>query len=252
MKKDNFDVFIEATSEFFPSSDVRFVFEMGGHKCTDTIRFYETFPLAEIYTFECNQETLPICKKAIESKKRIHLTEKAVSDINGPITFYPIDTKKTKTIHKDGNPGASSIFKASGKYPVENYVQNETTVQSTRLDTFMNEHRIGGIDVLWLDTQGAELKILQGLGKKLRTVRIINTEVEFMDIYSGQPLFKDIKKFLTKNGFKFYKFTYKGQYFADAVFVNNDLVNGSFGSRAKFLKRKAHALVSKVYKRIKR
>lgn len=221
----HFESFLHVASTFFPAKEVLYVFEMGAKDCSDTLRFNAAFPLADIYTFECNQETLPLCRAAVAGKDKIHLTEKAVSDTDGTVTFYPIDTEKTQTKFADGNPGASSMFKASGKYPAETYVQKTTTVPSVRLETFMNEKRIPGIDVLWLDTQGAELKVLQGLGRKLRTVRFIHTEVEFMEMYSGQPLWKDIKGFLTSNGFTFVGFTHKGKYFGDAVFVNNDVAS---------------------------
>ena len=42
-----------------------------------------------------------------------------MSDKNGYIKFYPINPELTETTHKDGNIGASSMFKASGKYPIE-------------------------------------------------------------------------------------------------------------------------------------
>ncbi len=209
---------------------------MGAKDCAETLRFNKAFPVADIYCFECNQETLPLCRKSVAGNIKLHLTEKAVSDEDGTITFYPIDTDKTGTIHKDGNPGASSIFQASGKYSIENYVQKETKVPATRLDTFMEEKNLGGIDILWLDAQGAELKILKGLGKKLRTVRLINTEVEFTEIYKGQPMYRDIRDFLTENGFEFYGFTYKGAHFADAIFVNKDLVPKRFGIRPKIIR----------------
>lgn len=224
---------------FFPRREIAYVFEMGAKDCEDTLRLHKALPLADIYTFECNQETLPICRKAVAAIPKIHLTESAVSDKGGTIGFYPIDTEKTETVHKDGNPGASSIFRASGDYPLEHYVQKETAVPSTRLDGFMETHRLPGIDILWLDAQGAELSILKGLGKKLRTVRFIHTEVEFMSIYEEQPLWEDVKAFLESNGFRFFGFAYKGAYFGDAIFVNKDIAPRWIGILKKRLKWRA-------------
>jgi len=222
MKKDAFLRLVETLEMFFPSKEVLYVFEMGARDCSDTLKFDDYYPNTKTYTFECNPETLPICRETIKNKERICLTEKAVSDEDGKTIFYPIDAKKTSTPHKDGSPGASSLFKASGKYPVEQCVQKEITVPTTRLDTFMTEKDIPGIDILWLDVQGAELKGLRGLGKKIRTVRAIQTEVEFMETYRGEPRWKEVKKFLKQNGFTFVKFSIKGKYSGDAIFVNKD------------------------------
>ena len=60
----------------------------------------------------------------------------------------------------------------------------------------------------------------------LANIKIIHLEVEFMEIYSGQPLMADIKNYLNRNGFSLYAFTNFGRYSGDAVFVNNSLNGG--------------------------
>jgi hypothetical protein len=75
--------------------------------------------------------------------------------------------------------------------------------------------------LLWIDIQGAELKALKGLKEKISMVKLIHVEVEFMEIYTDQPSFQDIKYFLIKKGFLFLGFTSESKYFADAVFVNS-------------------------------
>ena len=130
---------------------------------------------------------------------------------------------KTETTWMDGNPGASSMFKASGMYPPERYVQNEMMVESMTLKRFMDEWGIKKIDILWMDCQGAELMVLKGLKNRLQDVRLIHTEVEFFEIYSGQPLFKDIDDLLKARGFEFVMFTSKDTYAADALYINKNI-----------------------------
>jgi FkbM family methyltransferase len=201
--------------QYLIRKDIKVIVECGARDCEDTLKMFDIFPNAEIYTFECNPNTLPLCCKNIKDKSRIHLIENALSNVTGFISFYPINKEKTRTTWEDGNQGASSIFKASGKYPIENYVQDEITVQSYRLDSFNIIP-----DLLWLDAQGAELSILQGLGSKLKDVKFIQTEVEMQEIYEGQPLFPDVLNFLEKNNFIFLGFGYRCDWFADAYFIN--------------------------------
>jgi len=207
------------------SGEINTIFEFGSRYGEDTLEFAKKYPNAIIYSFECNQETLPICKQNISKVKNIILTEKAVSDEIGTVTFYSNDNVKTVTTWADGNQGASSLFKASGKYPVEQYSQKEIIVECTTLNAFVTEHKIPSIDLLWMDIQGAELKALKGLGDKLDIVKVMNIEVEFMEIYSGQPLFDEIKEFLECRNFRFIGFTTKGEYSADAVFVNKRILD---------------------------
>jgi FkbM family methyltransferase len=201
-------------------ADVQSIIEVGARDCNETLLFFENYPKAQIFTFECNPATLPICRDKVQGKFRVTLTEKAVSDKNGQINFYSIDPEKTETTWLDGNPGASSLFKASGGYHLEKYVQDKVIVDTTRLDTFLSTNSIKAVDVLWMDIQGAELMALKGLGSSIELVKVIHTEVEFSEIYKGQPLFEDIKEFLLANNFCMAGFSAQSQFSGDAIFLN--------------------------------
>lgn len=214
---------------------VHMIVEVGARDCEETVALAERFPAARVYTFECNPATLPLCRERVSDFKKITLIEKAVSDKDGSVTFFPIDQEKTITPWPDGNPGASSLFKVSRNFPNEIYIQNEISVPSVTLASFISEDSIGHIDLLWMDIQGAELMALKGAGKKISDISVIHLEVEFMAIYSGQPLMSDIKRFLNMNGFSLYAFTSFWRYFGDAVFVNNALHGGNLYWRDKIL-----------------
>jgi FkbM family methyltransferase len=203
---------------------VEVIFEFGSRYGEDTIEFAKIYPQSKIYAFECNPNTLAICKKNTEKYLNIKLIEKAVGDIDGTIKFYPINPAKTITTWEDGNQGASSLFKASGKYPIENYVQDEVDVPIVKLSTIMKEYSLSHIDILWMDIQGAELLALRGLENQLDNVHFIHTEVEFMEIYDSQPLFTEIKNYLLCYDFFFYGFTNKSEFSGDAVFINKKIV----------------------------
>ena len=178
------------------------IFDVGSRDCQQSIEFYKTFPNAKIYAFECNPNTLELCEKnIIPYKDRITLIKGAVCDYDGDITFYPINQKKTRTTWKDGNPGASSLFKSNGKYTVETYVQDEIITNCHRLDTIMNKYNIPHVDIIWMDLQGAELLALKGLGDKLKSVEYIYTEVSYKEMYTGQVMYKELNDYIITNDF---------------------------------------------------
>lgn len=205
--------------------DVKIIFEFGSRYGEDSIEFAKRYPNAHIYGFECNETTLPECRKNVANYSNITLTEKAVIDNDESISFYPIDKDKTETTWIDGNQGASSLFKASGKYEIENYVQREVVVDGISLKTFMLQNCIDEIDVMWMDVQGAELLALQGLSTKIDSLKIIQLEVEFFEMYSGQPLFDELKIFLERKGFYFAGFSTYNKYSGDAIFIRNTLLS---------------------------
>jgi FkbM family methyltransferase len=222
----NLSLLINFLKKYNFFSEIETIIEIGSRDCEETLIFNDFFPKAHIYAFECNPDTLPICKSRVKDINSITLVEKAIVENNNEdyVTFYKIDKNATRTTWIDGNPGASSLFLASGKYPIEDYVQTPIIVPSISLGVFVEQNNIKNIDLLWMDIQGAELMALRGLGGFIKNVGIIHLEVEFMEIYKNQPLFNEIKLFLNLNGFKAVDFTSFNVFSGDCIFVNNDII----------------------------
>lgn len=81
-------------------------------------------------------------------------------------------------------------------------VQKQIQVSSSSLDDVYQKEDIELPDLVKLDTQGSELEILHGAASVIRNASIIEIEVEFMQMYDGQPLFHDVMKFMHDNGFE--------------------------------------------------
>ncbi|RZK63852.1 MAG: FkbM family methyltransferase, partial [Pedobacter sp.] len=145
----NIDASIESVSkisaianELIGHEKINVIFEFGSRYGEDSIAFAKLYPSGTIYSFECNPNTLAECRRNVKPYQNIVLTEKAVSDVNGTVSFFKIDKDKTETSWEDGNQGASSLFEASGNYPVENYVQEKVDVESVTLYSFISDNKI--------------------------------------------------------------------------------------------------------------
>jgi len=103
------------------------------------------------------------------------------------------------------DPSVIDLFQSIGAtLPGGNFAVTKTEeVQSTRLDDIDG---LPNADFIKLDVQGAELDILKNGVNVLRTVTVVETEVEFVPLYKGQPLFGDIQTFMREQGFVFHKF----------------------------------------------
>jgi FkbM family methyltransferase len=124
---------------------------------------------------------------------------------------YFIGDGKPATFHVNAAPMTSSLYPPNDAvlalYPdVAPFVQVQSRhpVQTKRLDDIEELERI---DFLKLDVQGAELDVLNGGVGKLAQTLVVHTEVEFVPLYLGQPLFGDIDVFLRAQGFQFHTFT---------------------------------------------
>src|SRR4051812_33203494 len=117
---------IEGLAKYLCSAGVDFgsfvtVFDIGSRDGRQSLQLAKLFPNATVVAVECNPETLDQCRRNVAKQPRITLVEKAINSHTGHCRFFAIDTKRTITSWTDGNPGASSLFVATGDYPVETY-----------------------------------------------------------------------------------------------------------------------------------
>jgi FkbM family methyltransferase len=185
--------------------NVKVIFELGSRDAIDAIKLANWFDCV-VYAFECNPDCLVECKKQLTNvdHKNVVLVEKAVSLVEGDVTFYPFD------ISKYDNMGASSLLKidfsmrdpTDPDYNMAN-PQTQITVPGTRLDTFIADHHITGVDLLCIDLQGYELNALKSLGEHLHNVKYIITECSVQSTYTDGATFNDVATYLAD-----YHFTY--------------------------------------------
>jgi protein O-GlcNAc transferase len=116
------------------------------------------------------------------------------------------------TLHITNAPMTSSLFPPARStvdlFPALGelmQVEKEVRLQTHRLDDIQEAV---ATDFLKLDVQGAELMILRNAQETLRSVSVIQCEVEFVELYEGQPLMADVDQFLRTQGFSFLRFAY--------------------------------------------
>jgi len=219
-------VLVSELDEIVDRHSVHTILDIGSRDALEAIALKDHYPEATVYAFECNPPAIERCAQNIQDHPDIILIPKAISDECGPVVFHAIDPEKTITTWPDGNIGASSLFVANPAYPNETYVQNEITVEAITLAQWAVDAGVDTIDIIWMDLQGAELKALRGLGELIETVRAVYTEVEYREMYFGQPLFPEIDEYLTLHGFHLRAKFNTSEWFGDVLYVREHEVVG--------------------------
>jgi FkbM family methyltransferase len=129
-------------------------------------------------------------------------------------TFYECNFAMTSSLFE---PNTALLAKFQNLEELVRVVKT-SPVKTTRLDDIAE---VAGTDLLKLDIQGAELLALRGGEKMLGDVLVIQTEVEFVELYKGQALFADIDVFLRSHGFQFVRMWPMGRTFKPLI-TNND------------------------------
>lgn len=102
------------------------------------------------------------------------------------------------------NPAVIDCFPAIGTRPPHGNFEVLAVheVQTSRLDDVLTD---GFPDFIKIDVQGAELDVLRHGTRAMRLATVIETEVEFVPVYLGQPLFGDMQRFMQEQGFLLHK-----------------------------------------------
>jgi FkbM family methyltransferase len=114
---------------------------------------------------------------------------------------------QTYPFHVANNEGASSSileFKDHQDIWPEVQFTGTLSLEGTTLVSLLRKHDIdpADYDALVMDTQGTELRVLQGAVPLLRSFLFIQTEVADFEAYAGCCQLHDLEHFLKKHGFR--------------------------------------------------
>lgn len=185
-------------NDFFNEIDKMFpygpnlVLDIGSRDLEHSLKFGAKYPEARIIAFEPNPFGIQQCRHrlGVMGHNNIELHDIALSDQEGEMDFYSVAV----------NDGCSSLLEPIDvPYGLKQWATVKVKVQ--RLDTFLIDQGIETVDVLWLDTQGTELKVLEGMGDLLDKVKCIHTEASPRPYYKGHILKNELESFLHTKGF---------------------------------------------------
>jgi len=152
--------------------------------------------------------------KGYKKENNVTWYSSGLAGTTGKSKFYITNVASGSSLYKP-NP------KTMSKYSPKRYwtVREIRDLYFLSFSDFLHKNNKTVPDLIKLDTQGSELDILKSLKKKqLSEVLGIEIEVEFLDLYSNQPLFRDVDNYLSSNGFELMDLRTHRSY----RFVNND------------------------------
>lgn len=152
--------------------------------------------LAKLIGFEPNVEE---CARLKELYGAPHEFFAEFVGKGGAETFYETNWFPTGSLLK---PNTGIIRQFTGLYERTTPVA-EHPVLTVALDCLLAGKTV---DFLKIDVQGGELAVFEGAAQLLSSALAIETEVEFVEVYEGQPLFSDVDQYLRKLGFGLVKF----------------------------------------------
>jgi len=199
------------------------IFDVGGNLGQSVKQYRQLFPRAKIHTFEPFIESYTELKKVCDRCGHANAHHTAITDQSG-----------VSRLNVNVLSGTNSLLEFSpkaGETDIHSTMATltSTEVATTTLDLFCEKHGINSIDILKMDVQGSELKVLHGAASLLerQAIRLIYAEVMFDEMYVGQADFCEIRSYLASKDYFLYGLYYLKQNrgsmlgWGDAIFVSN-------------------------------
>ena len=197
------------------------VVDCGSNIGLSLVYFKLIFPNAAIFCFEPDPITFRILEKNVITNKfkDVKLYQMAVGDKKRKVTLYSFK-------EFGGGPGNSIMKKHIG-------FKNPSIIKVDMIT--LNDIGLEKIDLLKIDVEGAEGKIIEGLSKTklIRTIKIINLEYHYRNKDNSNRLGK-ILSFLEENKFSFV--------------INPDTLVGETIDREGFLNKKGYLLIINAFR----
>ena len=142
--------------------------------------------------------------------------------------FALADADGTARFHVSNNLQSSSLLPLKAHREVFPYVETvrQIEVPVRSLDSVIDEYGLEQPDLLYVDVQGAEYRVLAGLSEDRRArTRVIYTEASTIEMYEGAKLLSDLEVLLAPQGFELAGFQdmLQTRVHGDALFVNRRL-----------------------------
>jgi FkbM family methyltransferase len=169
--------------------------DVGAHSGNVTFHHAQNNPSLLVYAFEPNWK---LAAKMMGKLANFVVLPMAVSDQDGLAEFFVNSMDAASSLLPMDDAGLKGW--AGGE---SLRVESAIVVHTIRLDTFIESMDIKDVDYLKIDTQGADLKVVQSLGSRISDIRRITLEADLKSIrlYKGSASKDEIVKYLEGSGF---------------------------------------------------
>ena len=151
----------------------------------------------KIYMIEPNEDLIKLLSNRFDNKNKYKILKFGISNTNKKTTLYKTnDTQKTLSSTRKQTKEMRINFRNTK-------IVDKVQIQLKRLDSFLKTTNINNNSIfLKIDTQGNDLETLNSIGKYIKNIKYIKTELPSIKLYNTNYNHWNILEFLKKNNFK--------------------------------------------------
>ena len=166
--------------------------DVGANKGQFSLAFRQSRPAGRIVAFEPLTGAADTFARLFAGDPDATLHRVALSDRDGSAEFHVTDRADSSSLLPPGQ-GQARAFGVSE--------ETRITVPTRRLDNMVAVRDLPGPVLLKIDVQGAELSVISGCAD-FDAIDYIYSELSFVELYEGQPLFQEFAQALAARGYE--------------------------------------------------
>ena len=144
--------------------NIKYICEVGARYGDESIKLSTIFTNATILSFECNPNTINICKINLEKHKNITFYDIGLGSEEAILPFYS---------YVKNNDGASSFLQ---RIDFDNTQKLSGNITIKPLSSVLHSENIPYVDILCMDVQGFELNVLKGCNNYISKIKYVIME----------------------------------------------------------------------------
>ena len=171
------------------------VYDIGAATGKYTSAFANVSSIAHVIAFEPLSESYVELVRRTRDRPTVLCLQVALGDENGRFELRRSTWRDTSSLL----PVTDTVRE---EFPAAARIEGVESVRVARLDDLIAEHQLPLPDVIKVDVQGFEDRVIRGGPSALRAARLCIVEVSFRPLYDGSPLFDDINALMRELGFQ--------------------------------------------------
>tara|TARA_Y100000389_G_scaffold198996_1_gene236549 strand:+ start:398 stop:1162 length:765 start_codon:yes stop_codon:yes gene_type:complete len=181
------------------------IFDVGGNKGQSIEKYLKIFDKPIIHSFEPIKTEFDFMCSKFKNNKNIFLNNFALGD-KTEVREFNITAKTSNSSFNKINLDTDwlKVRSKQNNTSEEGYVTSVQKVNVIKLDDYRKDNNISVIDLVKIDTQGYEDKVLEGSLNSIKQNKIksIVTETMFDNVYDKYFSFSEIEKFIIPYNFR--------------------------------------------------
>ena len=224
IQKKNFSNNFEILAKLINKTENINIFDVGANEGRWIDSANEFFKKPNIHAFEPSEKEFQILKEKYSEERNIVLNNFALGEMEDE-QYFNINYKGGLNSFYDVNQNTNWFRRQQNNKKVfnENFTLKKQKVSINTIDNYLISKNIEFIDIVKIDTQGYEPKVLEGALNALKSKKIqtILAEIIISDIYKSNVSFFELEKNLINNGYKLISLDDHGNLFNKAIFQLN-------------------------------